>query len=160
MTGIRCFVHILTIKSFSYWNRDWRTNFPIQYTQFKFINETISYSPDNAVIVSPCRFWLQSSIFPAFTSSEITFQTAWQPPGCITEVFITRFLDASTHLYMRVCTSIGPLVRGRSYIFLIAEIDKSNKPANLTNLTESDKSLSAIQSYSLPLDASLFERTC
>ena len=36
------------------------------------------------------------------------------------------FLDASTHLYMRVCPSVGPSVRGSIHpaFFLIAEIDK------------------------------------
>ena len=66
------------------------------------------------------------------------------------------FLDASTHLYKRVCPTVSILWSVRlSRVFF-----KSRKLENLTNLTKSDKSLSAIQFYSLPLDASLFERTC
>ena len=72
----------------------------------------------------------------------------FQKPTC-SSLYLTSFfyfLDASTHLYMRVCQSvrwsvylsIGPL-----RVFFTSEIDKSdksNKPTNLTNLTESDKS--------------------
>ena len=45
----------------------------------------------------------------------------------------SRFLDASTHLYMRVCLSVG-----RS--FRHSEIDKSDKSIKPANMTESDKS--------------------
>ena len=55
-----------------------------------------------------------------------------------------------THTTCKICPSIGPSV-GQSVrlaFFYIAEIGKSDKskPANLSILTESDKSLSAIQS--------------
>ena len=48
------------------------------------------------------------------------------------------FLDASTHLYKRVCPSVGRWV---SRFFQIAEIDKSDKSNKHAILTESYKSL-------------------
>ena len=77
---------------------------------------------------------------------------------------VSPFLDASTHLYKRVCPSIsqsvGPSVGPSvSRFFLITEIGKSDKskPENLTNLTKSDKSL--CNSILVPSFGRIFVRT-
>ena len=68
------------------------------------------------------------------------FSVCWSVSPSIGQSIRSAFLDASTHLYMRVCPSVvGPSVVGPSVVglafFLNREIDKSdksNKPANMT----------------------------
>jgi len=61
----------------------------------------------------------------------------------VTIIFSGTFLDASTHLYKRVCPSVRRSVGwsvGRSPVFFqIAEIDKFDK-SDKSNTFESDKS--------------------
>ena len=61
----------------------------------------------------------------------------------------SMFLDASTHLYMRVSPSVRPSVRRSvvpSRVFLNAEIDKSDQSDKSNKPDKSEKSLSAILS--------------
>ena len=90
------------------------------------------------------------------------------------------FLDASTHLYKRVCPSVGPLVHQwvgpsvhQSVGPSVSHFFKSRKSSNLTNLTDLTSLTNlqiwqiwqiSLQFYLSPLlqssDASLLKQTC
>ena len=98
-TGVKCILHILHITARK-WRRWWFPESGVERIfQERYIRWESFWPIENTKIDSNAFISLPFSYNSIFMKKKLKFQT-----------FSRYFLDASTHLYMRVCPSVGPSV--------------------------------------------------